>query len=95
MTVHWPKTLAVWWSAAWRSALYGVVGGFVFGAVGGVIAGFTGAADQAGIYGAIGGWLASIPASMLGLKQSLSRHLPSLIAIAQEPTPPSSVAPAA
>ena len=95
MTVHWPKALAVWWSAAWRGALYGLLGGFVFGALGGIVAGFMGAADQAGIYGAIGGYVASIPASMLGLKQALSRHLPSLIAIAREQTPPSSAVPAA
>ena len=95
MTLQWPKALAVWWSAAWRGALYGLVGGFVFGAVGGFVAALTGAADQASVYGAIGGYVASIPASMLGLKQALSRHLPSLLAIAKEQTPPSGVAPAA
>lgn len=95
MTVQWPKALAVWWSAAWRGALYGLIGGFVFGAIAGFVAGFMGAADQAPFYGAIGGYVASIPASMLGLKQALSRHLPSLIAIAKEQAPPSNVVPAA
>ena len=84
MTIGWPKALAVWWSAAWRGFLYGAVGGFVLGAIGGFIAGVMSAPDRAGIYGAVGGYLASIPASMLGLKQALSRHLPSLIAIARQ-----------
>jgi len=94
MTVHWPRALAVWWSAAWRGALYGLVGGFVLGAVAGFVAGFMGAADQAPFYGAISGYIASIPASMLGLKQASTRHLPSLVAIAKDQTP-SNVVPAA
>lgn len=88
MTIGWPKALAVWWSAAWRGGLYGLIGGFVFGAIGGVIASVMGAAEQAGIYGAVGGYIASIPASMLGLKQALSQHLPSLIAIGRESSEP-------
>jgi hypothetical protein len=85
MTIGWPQALAVWWSAAWRGFLYGAIGGFILGATGGFIAAVMSAPDKAGIYGAIGGYLASIPASMLGLKQALSRHLPSLIAIGRDP----------
>ena len=87
MTIGWPKALAVWWSAAWRGSLYGAIGGFVLGAIGGLIAGVVmSAPDKVSLYGAVGGYLASIPASMLGLKQALSRHLPSLIALSREPT---------
>jgi hypothetical protein len=86
MTVGWPKALAVWWSAAWRGALYGLIGGFVLGSIGGVIAGVMSSPEQAGTYGAVGGYLASIPASMLGLKQALSKHLRSLIAMGREPS---------
>jgi hypothetical protein len=86
MTIGWPKALAVWWSAAWRGVLYGAIGGFVLGAIGGLIAGVMSAPDKVPLYGAVGGYLASIPASMLGLKQALSRHLPSLIALGREPS---------
>jgi hypothetical protein len=77
--IRWPKALSVWWSAAWRGALYGMVGGFLLGAVGGVIAVVAGTPEQGAIYGAIGGYVAAIPASMLGLKQALSKHLASLV----------------
>ena len=78
MTVRWPKALAVWWSAAWRGSLYGLLGGMALGAIAGAIAGFMGAPEKAGLYGSIGGYVAAIPASMLGLKQALSKHLASL-----------------
>lgn len=85
MTVGWSKALAVWWSAAWRGALYGMVGGFVLGAVGGVVSALVGAPpDQAALYGAAGGYVAAIPASILGLKQALSKHLASLVAGTKE-----------
>ena len=78
--VRWPRALAVWWSAAWRGALYALPGGFVFAALGGFLAVITGAQEQAAIYGAIGGYLVSIPLSMLAMKQALSKHLESLVA---------------
>ena len=91
MTIGWPKALAVWWSAAWRGGLYGMIGGFVLGAIGGLVAGLMSAPEQAGKYGAVGGYIAAIPASMLGLKQALSRHLSSLVAIARSADTPDNV----
>lgn len=71
------QTLPVWWSLAWRATLYGLILGFAFGVVGGVIAALNDP-SMAPIYGAIGGYLAAVPASMFALKQALSRHLASL-----------------
>ena len=81
-TVRWPTALSVWWSAAWRSALYGLLGGFLLGAVAGAIAAVMGVPEKANLYGTIAGYIAAFPASMLGLKQALSKHLASLAAAA-------------
>ena len=78
--VRWGKALAVWWSAGWRGALYAIPGGFVLGTVGSVVARLTEVPDRAQIYAVIGGYLASVPLSMLAMKHALSKHLPSLIA---------------
>jgi len=78
--VSWRRALAVWWSAAWRGGLYAIPGGFLFGMLGGVLAAVTGAPQKAQLYAAIGGYLASIPLSMLALKQALTKHVGSLIA---------------
>lgn len=78
--IRWGKALAVWWSAAWRGALYAIPGGFVLGAIGGVLAVATGVPEKAQIYGAIGGYIASIPLSMLAMKHALSKHIASLVA---------------
>ena len=79
--VGWKKALAVWWSVSWRGGLYVAVGGLLLGALGGVFAVITGAPEKGALYGAVGGYMAMIPASVLGMKQGLSRHLSSLIAI--------------
>jgi hypothetical protein len=41
--------------------------------------------QKAALYGAIAGYIAAIPASMLALKQALGKHLPSLAALAKPP----------
>lgn len=84
MTIRWSKALSVWWSAAWRASLYGLLGGFIFGAIGGAIAAIMGVPEKGALYGSFGGYLAAIPASMLGLKQALSKHLASLAATVNE-----------
>jgi hypothetical protein len=76
--IGWASSLKVWWSFSWRGALYGAPLGFVFGFVAGIIAGNT---ENAAFWGALAGWFAGIPASMLALKQALIKHLPSLAAI--------------
>jgi hypothetical protein len=79
--VRWGKALAVWWSAAWRGALYATPGGFVLGTLVDVVARLTDVPDnKAQIYAAVGGYLVSIPLSMLALKHALSKHLSSLVA---------------
>ena len=82
MSITWGKTVSVWWSAAWRGGLYGFVGGFILGFIGGFAAALLHTPEKAALFGAIGGYIAAIPASMLGLKQALSKHLASLAAIA-------------
>ncbi|MHA6204871.1 hypothetical protein ACXU4B_10635 [Dyella soli] len=82
MSITWGKTVSVWWSAAWRGGIYGFIGGFVLGFIGGVTAAVLHTPEKAPIYGMVGGYIAAIPASMLGLKQALSKHLASLAAIA-------------
>jgi hypothetical protein len=86
MSVSWGIALKVWWSAAWRGFLYGLVGGFVLGFVGGIIAAAIHAPEKAVFFGNIGGLIAAIPASMLGFKQALSKHLPVLAKLVAQPT---------
>jgi hypothetical protein len=79
--VSWKKAIAVWWSVSWRGGLYGAFGGLILGALGGAFAVIAGAPEKSALYGAVGGYIAMFPASILGLKQGLSRHLASLIVI--------------
>jgi hypothetical protein len=37
--------------------------------------------ERASLYGMIGGYIASVPASMLAVKQAISKHLPALTAL--------------
>jgi len=87
MNITWRKALSVWWSVAWRGVFYGTVAGFVLGCIGGVLAAVTRHPEKATLFGLIGGYVGSIPASMLGLKQALSKHLASLAAIANGSSP--------
>jgi hypothetical protein len=89
--LDWNKALSVWWSIFWRSFLYGALLGFVFGFIGGVIAALMHHPENAAIYGMIGGYIASIPASMLAVKQGVEKHLQSLVAAATKPPPTSSM----
>lgn len=70
----WSETLPLWWSFFWRAALYGLLIGFVFGGIGGVIATMSGAPTSAHVYGQLGGMLAGIPASLISMKQTLAKH---------------------
>jgi uncharacterized membrane protein YeaQ/YmgE (transglycosylase-associated protein family) len=66
----------------WRASLYGVAAGAVLGLVAGIYAQASGHPEQGAIYGAIAGYLGTIPASMLAVKQALSKHLASLTSLA-------------
>lgn len=74
-TLGWKQAIPLWWSFFWRTLVYGLLFGFVLGAFSGGIAGFLGVPEKAAFYGGIAGWVATFPATMLALKQSVSRHL--------------------
>ena len=81
MKIKWTDSMAVWWSFAWRSTLYGFVAGAACGAIAGGIAGATGHLDKAGQYGGLAGAIAGLGISMLAMKQALEKHLARLSAI--------------
>ena len=81
MNISWGKALSVWWSIAWRGTIYGALGGFVLGFIGGFMAALMHAPEKAQFYGMIGGYIAAIPASMLAVKQAITKHLISLAAL--------------
>ena len=78
MALTWKQTLPAWWSFFWRSVIYGAAGGFLFGAVGGAIAGATRHLNRAHVFGAILGYLAGVSLSTLAFKQALQVHLEDL-----------------
>ena len=80
--ITWGQALPVWWSVVWRGFIYGLAGGFALGFIGGFIAALIGAPEKAALWGTIGGYIAGIPASMLAVKQAMSKHLLSLVRIA-------------
>ena len=84
MTIRWSSAIPVWWSIAWRGSLYGLVLGAILGGIGGAIAAFSGMPEKGTLYGTIGGYIAAIPASLLAVKQGLSKHLAALAAIVKE-----------
>ena len=74
-TFTWKQTMPLWWSFFWRTLVYGTVFGLVLGALAGGFAGFLGSPEKGAFYGGIAGWVATFPATMLALKQSVSKHL--------------------
>ena len=81
MALSWSNTLPAWWSFFWRAVLYGFLLGLVFGFFGGVLAAIMGTPNKAASFGAVAGFIAGIPASMLAFKQALVRHLSRLAAL--------------
>ncbi len=80
--ITWKKLLPIWWSFAWRATIYGGIGGFILGFIGGFLAAAMGHPEKAALYGMLSAYIISIPASMLALKQALSKHLLSIASIA-------------
>jgi hypothetical protein len=76
--VDWNMALAVWWSVTWRAGVFGVLGGAILGFIGGFIAGASGHREYGVIAGMVGGYIATIPASMFAVKQALGKHLGAL-----------------
>ena len=83
VNVPWGDALTLWWSFFWRALIFGFIAGFVFGFIGGVIAALLSAPEQAVVFGMIGGYIAAIPASMLAIKQAISKNLRRLATYAQ------------
>jgi hypothetical protein len=81
MNMEWRQSLQVWWSIFWRGGVFGIGFGFLLGALGGLSAALSGVPQTAAQYGQVGGLIASIPASVLAVKQALGKHLPSLAAL--------------
>jgi len=84
LLINWKKTIEVWWSFFWRTFIYVLLLGAFLGTFAGVFALVSGAPDKGGLYGAVVGWIASIPASMFALKQALTKHIASLVGHATE-----------
>jgi len=82
MALRWQDTLPAWWSFAWRSVLYGLVGGFVLGAVAGAIAGASGHLEKARLWGAVAGYIAGVALSTVAFRQAVDGHLRRLAALA-------------
>jgi hypothetical protein len=80
MQIKWGDVLPVWWSFFWRATVFGALLGFLLGALVGFLLGVAGSADKAPVYGAIAGWAGTIPATILAMKQALTKHLATLAA---------------
>ena len=78
MQLSWKQTMPVWWSFFWRALVYGILRGAALGFLAGLYATFLGVPDKGGLYGGTAGRFATIPASMLALKQSTSKHFSAL-----------------
>jgi hypothetical protein len=84
---HWREAMPVWWSIAWRAALYGVVGGHFIGNAARVIAMFTSHSDLASPLGSVATWLAAFIFSIIAVKQALQLHVGRLSGAVDASTP--------
>ncbi len=76
--LSWNGVLSVWWSFMWRAVIYGMLVGALLGSIAGL---FAGTPERGAFFGAIVGYIGTIPASMLALKQALTKHLAALAAL--------------
>ncbi len=83
--IAWDKSVRVWWRAAWRGAIQGIVDGFALEGIAGALASVSGHPPLAPLCGRIGKFDADLPASMFALKQSLNLYLLGLASIVAEP----------
>jgi len=58
------RVLSIWWSFAWRCAVFAALTGAVLGFMGGFVVGLAGHPELGGAVGALLGWLAGIPVSI-------------------------------
>ena len=60
-------------SFAWRATLFGLIGGFIFGAIAGFFVALFGRPELAPLAGAIAGYLVGIPVTMWCIKIFLDK----------------------
>ena len=72
--ITYTQTLPIWWGMAWRGILLGFVAGAVAGFFAGILAGILGMPEKGVIFGAVSGYLVSIPVSIWALRRSLIAH---------------------
>lgn len=73
--VSWKDTFIFYWSFLWRAVIYGAVGGAILGFIFGFAAGMLGHLDHASSWGSLGGVVAALPSSLLGLKHALGTNI--------------------
>ena len=77
MKLTWDLVLPIWWSFAWRAAIYGFLAGAVAGFFAGLAASGLGQAANGVAWaqgaGLVAGWVASVPALKHGLQKHLDR----------------------
>ncbi len=80
MKLTWDVVLPIWWSFAWRAALYGFLAGAAAGFLASIYAASVGQAANALSWasgaGMVAGWIASIPALKHGLQKHWHRLTP-------------------
>jgi len=69
--VNLETVLSIWWAWAWRFLIFSMLGGAVFGGIGGFIVGATGHPEMGGSVGALMGFIVGIPISIWTLKTAL------------------------
>jgi hypothetical protein len=83
------RVLAVSWSFVWRSMVFSILVGAVMGLIGGGIVGGAGHSELGSAVGALLGWIASIPVSIVVLRQVLLKKFSTfsikLVALRAEP----------
>jgi hypothetical protein len=70
----WDIVIPLWWAFFWRATLFGILGGAVVGGIAGGIMGATGHVEAARTAGQMGGYIASVPVSLLVLRHVLSKR---------------------
>ncbi len=68
------RLMAIWWAFVWRCAVFGGIMGAVLGFVGGFLAASMGRGELSTSIGALMGYLASIPTSMVVLRHVLQKR---------------------
>ena len=64
---------SIWWAFFWRSAVFGLLIGFILGVIGGATIAVLGHPEWATIIGSAIGFISSIPATMLALRLALRK----------------------